>query len=195
MYRSILVVSLTAFVLSGCVVGQKLEMDYTAEASQVQEKYSVKVSVTDDRPYVVSGDKKPWYIGKYRAGFGIPWDVTTDNDQPLADMVAGDVEQALRAKGFAVAAESPKRVLSVAIKDWNFDGYQDGRFWYELDVAVTDANGTSLASSVVKGDKNIEGTFWEGAKGGFEKQMPGIYDEIMRSIVDNNEEILEALRL
>ena len=193
MKRVIWVALLAVLTLSGCVVGQKLEMDYTAAARDVQEENSVRVSVTDDRPYVVSGDKKPWYVGKYRAGFGIPWDVTTDNNQPLAQMVAEDVEQALRAKGFAIAAQTPNRTLSISILDWNFDGYQDGRFWYELQVQVSDAAGTIVTSETLKKATVIEGTFWAGAKGGFEKQMPGIYEGIIRSIGDNKD-VLSALR-
>lgn len=27
----------------------------------------------------------------------------------------------------------------------------------------------------VKNEKYIDGSFWKGAKGGFEKQMPGLY--------------------
>ena len=78
--------------------------------------------------------------------------------------------------------------------DWNFDGYQDGRFWYELDVKVTDADGTVMTSNILKKATLIEGTVWSGAKGGFEKQMPGIYESIIRSIVDNNQEVLAALQ-
>jgi hypothetical protein len=193
MNRIIWVALLAVLTLSGCVVGQKLEMDYKAAARDVQEENSVRVLVTDDRPYVVSGDKKPWYVGKYRAGFGIPWDVTTDNNQPLAQMVAEDVEQALRAKGFAIAAQTPNRTLSISILDWNFDGYQDGRFWYELQVRVSDAAGTVVTSETLKKATVIEGTFWEGAKGGFEKQMPGIYEGIISSIGDSKD-VLSALR-
>lgn len=78
--------------------------------------------------------------------------------------------------------------------DWNFDGYQDGRFWYELEVQVTDADGTVMTSNILKKATLIEGTFWAGAKGGFEKQMPGIYASVIRSIVDNNKDVLAALR-
>ena len=73
----------TSAILAGCVAGQSLQTDYVApEATAPLDGTSILLTVSEDRPYVKSGDKPPYYIGKYRAGFGNPWDVTTDNNEP-----------------------------------------------------------------------------------------------------------------
>jgi hypothetical protein len=182
------------FVLSGCVVGQKIEMDYSATPTAVTEANSVSISVVDARPYVVNGDKEPSFIGKYRAGFGNPWDVTTENNVPLAELLAGDIEEAVRSLGFGTQPTDSDRSLTVQILDWNFDAYVDGRFWYELDVEVTGSDNAVITSLKVKDAKHIDGSFWTGAKSAFEEQMPGFYKEVVSAIVTDNQEVQQALR-
>jgi hypothetical protein len=169
-------------------------MDYTASPSAVTEPNSVSVSVVDARPYVVNGDKDPSFIGKYRAGLGNPWDVSTENNVPLAELLAADVEEAVRSLGFGTQPTDSDRFLIVYIRDWNFDAYVDGRFWYELDVEVMDADNAVIASSKVKDAKHIDGSFWTGAKSAFEEQMPGFYKEVVAGVVTDNKEVQQALR-
>ena len=185
---------LFSVMLSGCVVGQKLDMDYTAAAVEVTEPNRVKIDVVDERPYVVSGDKDPWFIGKYRAGFGNPWDVTTEDNVPLAQVLAADLEEALQGLGFGSDAASPDRVLAVQIRDWNFDGYQNGRFWYALDVEVRGSDGSVIESLTLEDNREITGSFWTGAKGGFEKEMPALYRSVVDAVVTRNDKVLAALR-
>jgi hypothetical protein len=40
----------------------------------------------------------------------------------------------------------------------------------------------------------ITGTFWEGAKGGFEREMPKIYPQIIRKIARDNDPVNAALQ-
>jgi hypothetical protein len=88
---------------------------------------AVAVNVHDERPYVKSGDKAPYFIGKYRGGFGNPWDVTTQDKQPLAGLLQRDLATELQALGQRVVAPAEAaRMLDVAIMDWNFDGMMDG---------------------------------------------------------------------
>jgi hypothetical protein len=169
-------------------------MDYSASATTIDEQNRVYVNVQDERPYVKNGDKDPWYVGKYRGGFGNPWDVTTENDIPLAELLSKDLTEALLAEGFDTNSANTNRTLTVLINDWNFDGYQNGRFWYDLEVIVSDQNGQQLESTVLKEETVIDGTFWGGAKAGFEKQMPTIYKNIIASIVSKNQQVLDALR-
>lgn len=184
-----------ALVLSGCVVGQHLDMDYAAAPqAPAQEKNVVTVTAVDDRPYVKNGDKDPWYIGHYRAGFGIPWDVTTEHKVPLAEKLKVDTEKELVGLGFNLDGTSGNRRLQVQIKEWNFDAYQNGTFLYDLLVIVTAEDGTLLVSSRLKSRHDISGTFWGGAKAGFEHEMPRIYATIIQSVVSKNPKVLSALR-
>jgi len=189
----LLIIFAFPLILGGCVVGQDISMDYSGRTVAVDEANTVRVAVADERPFIKNGDKDPWYIGKYRAGFGNPWDVTTENDVPLAEVVADDLADALREEGFATVTSAESRVLDVKIDDWNFDGYQNGRFWYDLDVTVYTGDGRTVANERFADEIVIKGTLLSGAKGGFERDMPGIYREIVAAVVTDNE-ILSALR-
>jgi len=187
---------LSPLVLAGCVAGQSLQTEYEpAAAAAATSGLAVSLTVTDDRPYVKSGEKAPYYIGRYRAGFGNPWDVSTANEEALVSIVRRDIAEELVALGHRLKdAEVADRGLAVSIRDWNFDGYQNGNFWYDLLVTVRSPTGDVLVNSVVKDKIGITGTFWEGAKGGFERDMPKLYPQIIRKLVRENADVSAALR-
>jgi len=189
---SLLVASL--FILGGCVAGQHLDMDYVTESEMlVGNDATVTVFVKDIRPYVLSGEKPASYLGKYRAGFGNPWDVTTEGGEALADIVARDLNEELGAMGFIVTDTEPSRTLQVSIVDWSMDSYQNGKMWCDLDLAVVNSDGEELARDKFTLRKQISGTFWEGGKGGVEREMPGFYKEVITGIARSNDTVLGAL--
>jgi hypothetical protein len=181
--------------LSGCVVGQSLQTSYESPvANATTSAGSVLITVTDDRPFVKSGEKPPYYLGKYRAGFGIPWDVKTENEEPLASILARDLATDLAALGHRVVPTAPAdRLLVVSIRDWNFDGYQNGRLWYDLQITALDSGGKHIVASTIQEAAYIKGSFWMGARGGFEREMPKLYPTIIRKIVRDNVSIATAL--
>lgn len=195
-FARFMTLALAPMVLAGCVAGQSLGTDYEAgPAVAPVEGTSVVLQVTEDRPYVKSGDKAPYYIGRYRAGFGNPWDVTTKDNVPLVDVLRGDIAEELVALGHPVKEAAPAdRQVAVSIRDWNFDGYQNGEFWYDLLVTVRAADGAVLVNSVVKDKVGITGTLWEGAKGGFERDMPKLYAQAIRKLFRDNAEVSAALQ-
>lgn len=193
MKSNLLLSCVLAVTLAGCVVGQELSMDYGKASGEITEANSVTVAVTDQRPYVLSGEKNPWFIGKYRGGFGNPWDVSTDNDEPLADVLSRGISDALLNRGFGSSVD-PDRTVSVTIREWNFDGYQNGRFWYDLEVQVDTHGGAAMDPITVNDEKYIDGSFWKGAKGGFEKQMPGLYKQAIDKAITENADVMKALR-
>ncbi len=178
--------------LSACVVGQHLSLDNSPREFGTVGTGPVSIEVSDQRAAVISGEEKPWTIGQYRAGLGNPWKVSTEGKVPLAEQLAVDLAEELTALGFAPGTEGP--VLQVRIEQWDFTGYQNGRFWHALKVNVTDASGKVLATSDLGEEIEIKGTFSLGARGGFERDMPGIYANIINSIVRDNPPVLSALR-
>lgn len=186
---------LSPLVLAGCVAGQSLQTEYEPPAAVApMTGLAVSLTVTDDRPYVKSGEKAPYYVGRYRAGFGNPWDVSTANEEALVSIVRRDIAEELVALGHALKdAAVADRGLAVSIRDWNFDGYQNGNFWYDLLVTVRSPTGDVLVNSVVKDKIGITGTLWEGAKGGFERDMPKLYPQVIRKLVRENAEVSAAL--
>ena len=188
---------LSPLILAGCVAGQSLQTEYEPPAAVAPTAgLSVSLTVADDRPYVKSGEKPAYYVGRYRAGFGNPWDVSTANEEALVSIVRRDIAEELVALGHPLKdAPAADRGLAVSIRDWNFDGYQNGKFWYDLLVTVRSPAGDVLVNSVVKDNIVISGTFWEGAKGGFEREMPKLYPQIIRKLVRENAEVSAALKV
>ena len=192
-FKRALFIIAAGMLLEGCVAGQSIELPYRAEAVGSEQGVGVVVEVEDHRPFILDGDKEPDYIGHYRAGFGNPWDVTTESGDSLADIMRQDLIEELEALGFGTGAASPDRSLTVAIKDWNFNAYVNGSFWYKLDVAVADATGEQLALSVVEDEVSIEGSVWTGAKGAMEEEIPRLYGLMLKAIIRENDEIMGAL--
>ena len=193
MMRTTLISMMAALALGGCAAGQQLKLDVEPEEmSDVGMGVVVSATVTDQRPYVVNNDKDPSFIGKYRGGFGNPFDVKTEGARPLARVVQVEVESELRSLGFTVSRDDVNRQLSVIIKDWNFDGFQDTRFWYAASVTVLDAEGQELVERYVSDEKTIEGD-WMGARGGMEREIDELYAGFIHGMIRDNPDIMAAL--
>jgi len=190
--KKLAILLIISIPMCGCVAGQSVTIDYTAEPMVVApaDSIPVRVSVEDKRPFVISGDKPPYFVGKYRAGFGNPWDVTTDERKPLADLIEADVVEELQALGFTT--DGAGRIINVVINDWNFDGWQNGHLWYDIAIVLTSSDGAELYSGTVTDDVGITGTM-SGIKGGVERDIPIIYRDAVKKIVRENSELLAAL--
>ena len=190
--RLIQVVSV--LLLTGCVAGQSIKLDYAP--APAMEKLGIRVQVTSDdqRDFVVNGNKQPNYIGHYRAGFGNTWDVTTENKQPLANNLRRDVANDLTALGFDIVDKDAARILKIVIHDWNFDAYTNGKLWYQIHVSVESPAGEVLAASDLEDTVVIQGSVWTGAKSAFEREVPKIYQTVVGNIARNNKQVLTALK-
>ena len=182
-----------AITLQGCVAGQSIALPYEAQKIGNQHSIGVVVEVEDRRPFILDGDKKPNYIGHYRAGFGNPWDVKTESDRALAEIMQEDIVEELDALGFLSGAVSPNRSLLIEIQDFNFNSYTNGEFWYELDVTVFDENRDQLASSNLKDRTVIDGSAWAGAKKAMEEEIPKLYALMLNAIIRDSDKIMTAL--
>lgn len=189
----IAVLASMTLVLSACVVGQKIPLDTTPQVSgEAVTGFPVSVRVEDRREAVLSGKQEPFRIGQYRSGLGIPWSVTTDGEIPLADQVRVDLEEELAWQGFGLAPGGSQ--LEVLIKEWDFTGYQNGRFWYSLMINISGPDAGLRMSKELANEVEIKGTLMLGARGGFERDMPGIYSGIIASIASKDPEVLQALK-
>jgi hypothetical protein len=174
--RALLIV-LAALAASGCAVGNK--HNYTmAPDLAVQGSRSVAVAAQDARPYVVSAEKTPNFVGLQRGGFGNPFDVTTESGRPLAEDFAAAIAASLSRRGYkattvavapstggadarSLAAQAgAERVALVSIHEWKSDTYQNTALLYEVVLRVFDANGTELANNRVTGRDNLGGSAW-----------------------------------
>ncbi len=70
--------------LVACASGRKI--DYAPAYPSVPQVFAkaVEVQVIDERPYVLSGNKKGSFVGLTRGSYYIPFDVNTRSGEPLA---------------------------------------------------------------------------------------------------------------
>ena len=170
-------------ISSGCVAGQAIRLQHApGSGPKFTTSRTVTVDAKDSRDFIVSGDKKPSYLGHFRAGFGNTWDVNNSEYKALAVQFKEDMLAELKAQGIQTV-EAGERNIQVDIKDWNFDTYQNGKLWYEISVNITDNAGTVLASTTVKDQKVIRGSFWTGPVGAFKREVPVIYSDIIKNIL------------
>ena len=160
--------------LTACAFGQKIAYNKaTADISATGDK-SVAVASHDQRPYILSGDKQPDFVGLSRGGFGNPFDIRTESGAPLADDFSAAITAALNAKGFqastvivaptqsaadvlaALKATAAERQLLVTFKEWKSDTYASTKFLYDVTIQIHDADGTELTSVTFKDEERVD---------------------------------------
>src|SRR5688500_9239040 len=97
-------------MLGGCAVGNTHTFNYVpADRTEIGAGRVVLVfAVDDERPYVLSGDEPADFVGEQRSGYGIPFNVTTTDKRPFAQIVQETAQRDLEAAGFRVTPSSAK---------------------------------------------------------------------------------------
>lgn len=151
---AVLLISLTA-----CAVGNRYDYTTAVGALPVSGQGAVAVSVVDARPYVVSGEKTPDFVGLQRGGFGNPFDVRTGSGRPLADEMRDGIANALQKQGYTTAATgaaAPRR-LELRVLEWKTDVMARMKVLYDLRLSVFDGQGQLLAQSKSQGEDVLGG--------------------------------------
>ena len=150
--------------LGGCAIGNRYDYGNAISGLPVSGSGKLAVNVVDARPYVLSGDKKPDFVGLQRGGFGNPFDVRTGSGRPLADEMRDAIAKALQQQGFSVVGgtESAPRKLELRVLEWKTDVMVKMKTTYDLQLSVFDASGALLAQSKTKGEDVGAGGFESG---------------------------------
>jgi hypothetical protein len=172
-------VVVVAVTVSACAFGRKIDYAAPAEVGLKQGSTPLAVGVLDHRPYVVSGDKSPSFVGLQRSGFGIPYNVNTQSGHPLAEDFSSSIAGALSNKGYAVqqvqlspslatsnavaqvVASGAKRSIVLEVGEWKSDTLSRAALYYSLSMTVFDENTTPLARKEVSGRDDLGGSFWD----------------------------------
>ncbi len=172
---------LAVALLLGCAAGNKHRYESVSAKLDVPAGGRIAVSTLDQRPYVLSGDKPPHFVGLQRAGFGNPFAVGTRSGQPLAVDMTNAITSALKAQGAEASAVIPapnesegdvrkrlmesgaRRLLLLKLREWKSDTYNRTSLEYDVQLQVLDDQGGELASSALQGDDNLGGSFWNPA--------------------------------
>lgn len=164
-------------MVSACVVGQKYDFQsQTLNLDAVTEK-QVALGVQDQRPYVLSGDKSPEFVGLARSGVGIPYGIHTRSGHPLSDDFATAISSGLESKKIKVTivtipykdsrdqaikllqdVKAPRSLL-VTIVDWKTEMYVNASADVGLIADVYDSSGALLATNTVRDRQAISNAF------------------------------------
>lgn len=154
-------------VYAAFAFGQKINYAASWPTVEFRTDYTLAIGVHDQRPYVVSGEKKPTYVGVVRARYGNPWNVNTQSDKPLSEDIASAIVSGFKRadiqatsipilfsddSNFAIKKLQQlgaKRIALVTLREWRGDSYKSFGFFINAVIRVYDETGKELASSSV----------------------------------------------
>jgi len=202
------IVTLSIVLLGGCAAGNTHTFNYVpTERSEVGKGVVVLLFAVDDqRPYIVSGEEPANFVGEQRSGYGIPFNVTTTDKRPFAQVVQETVQRDLEASGFrvtpspqkagdvpaAVSAANANRALMVLMREFKSDTYNNINFDYDFEAVVYDASGKELARNKLAGEEEIPGSLMNPPKAAKQKVPPRFYETIHR-LITGDEKMMQAL--
>lgn len=103
----------------------------------------VQVAVEDARKQVAQN-----YVGVVRITMGIPFDVLTEGDVPLAEAMRAALSGSLQAAGFRSAKQSARQVV-LQVRGWKSDGYFE-ELSVAFDVSLRVVRGGKVQARVAK---------------------------------------------
>ncbi len=171
----------TALVLGGCntyggFAGADWPMPYHPTTTLGSNGKSVAITVEDRRPYIVSGDKAPTFIGLVRTGVGIPYNTTFEPAEVVAEKIKRDIAAEASAQGYDIGHGD--YTMDVVIREFKHDGVTQYSIFHKLEVAVSHGGQerTTTIEDKRSGTIDITGRRW-GAL------LKDYYSTMIRSIV------------
>ncbi len=162
-----LIIIVLALAISGCAVGNKYSYQASSISIPVDAKGgdSLVLSVKESRPYVLSGDKSPDFVGIQRGGFGNPFNVRTASGMPLTEAMSDAIRDGLEHAGYKVyqsqnddvtqlvsiaSGKGADRVVVLDVKDWKSDMYASITMHVNLVLSIYDLEANILAENIVQ---------------------------------------------
>jgi hypothetical protein len=205
----IFLLAVSFLLLSGCAVGNKytyngLNLDLKSEGST-----KIAVATHDQRPYIISGNKKPNFVGLQRGGYGNPFNVTTASGNSLAEDITDAITRSLKSKGFnsiavvvkhsdsdqtvktSLKRANASRSIVTTLYEWKSDTYSNTSLKYDVRMQVLDADGNVIGEKKISGGDNLGGSAWDPPKHA-KKAVPAAFVEKFETLL-NSKEISGAL--
>ena len=150
--------------LAACSNGRKI--DYSQAYPEVPQTFAkaVEVQVIDERPYVLSGNKKGHFVGLIRGSYYIPYDVNTRSGEPLAQELQKSLLGGFERKGVKARAVDSKvsqassadaMLLSIRVREWKSESFMGVVLTHALTADVFDSRGQRLASVPLQGSSSV----------------------------------------
>jgi hypothetical protein len=119
-----------AFALSGCSAGWSHRYDNLAPRVDARGFGKVIVVTRDQRPYIVSGERKPQYVGTVRSLYSEPWDIMTASGRSFAQDLSNAVCNALSGQGYECLPLASGRSDVAAEVEYFFSRWTSGRVMF-----------------------------------------------------------------
>ncbi len=201
---------LAAWMLAGCGSSYRINYSNVKADLNYSGTRTVAVGVLDKRPYVISGENDPRFVGTMRGGYGNPFDLWTTSDLRLSDEMASTMAESLRGRGFKVvltkafvgkdASEmlaemkttGAQRLVLMVMNDWWSNYYprsfgaEKSELIIDVELKVMDNSRKSLGSKKLKEIVNVE-------SGWPQDTIPGWYQKKMTELL-NDKGIQKALK-
>jgi hypothetical protein len=201
---------LAAWMLAGCGSSYRINYSNVRADLNYSGTRTVAVGVLDKRPYVISGENDPRFVGTMRGGYGNPFDLWTTSDLRLSDEMASTMAESLRGKGFKVVstkavvgkdgsgmlnemkATGAQRLVFMVMNDWWSNYYprsfgaEKSELIIDVELKVMDNSKKSLGSKKLKEIVNVE-------SGWPQDTIPGWYKKKMTELL-NDKGIQKALK-
>jgi hypothetical protein len=181
-------------------------------STQIKSNNPIAIAVHDQRHYVVNASKSATFIGSMRSGVGIPYDITTKSDKPLADDFLGIIKQAMEKAGNKlnivltrsglskedVYSELLKtgapRSIYMDIREWKTDTYMKADLFCLLNLYVMNEKGETIAETSVKANAEAYGgSFWNPEKAAKKGALKAV--KLKLEALLNDKVIVKALEL
>lgn len=206
----LVILAIAIIAVSGC--GNLYRINYSNIKADLNYGGSrtVAVGVVDKRPYVLSGESDPRYVGTMRGGYGNPFDLWTQSGLNLSDDMAATIAESLKNKGFKVVAvkasvgkddskmmadlkaSGADRIVYLSLIDW-WSNYYPKSFGAEktelimnVELKVMDRKLKTLGSKRLK-EIAIPPSGWP------KDTIPGMYQKKMTELL-NDRGIQKALK-
>lgn len=198
----LVLVVMAIMLVAGC--GPRgIRYNATLDNLRCSGKSSVAIAVVDERPYIVSREKDPSYVGTMRGGYGNPFDQFTASREPLAADVLATLSQSLQSRGYNVlpiktsgtenkaavmekfSAMNADRLLILVLKEWRSDylprAYTSERssLFMKADLSILDKRRRTLALANLQEEITLP-------SGWPEDTVPEMYQKKIRQLLDNS---------
>jgi hypothetical protein len=159
--------------LGACGGGATYDFAAVNPALTVSSGRTVSVSVIDQRPYVVNGEKPPRFAGTATGRTRETVDVSTASGRPLAEELTDAVVRALGRQSISASAlplpkgvpeeealtafraQGAERLLAVRMYEWQTNAITRVTAHWDMEATVYDRSGGILARRATRGTRPI----------------------------------------
>jgi len=195
------------FFVSGCAFGNRT--DYRGVSNfpfNYNGETHIFIVAHDERPYVLNRDKKPQFVGLSKSIYGIPYNVSTGSNRPLASDFGEMITNTMKNyKINATQIELPfdkntssifssenlppeSKVMIFQIKEWKTEAHFRVGIHYNIELATYNNSGNKLA------DTSINGFDYFNQNNPKRANLAVAYADIVGGLI-NNPDIISSLNI